>query len=114
MIARAATLVESVNRIAECPLVGRPYGLQSREVQIVARAGNLAHLPVWPQLVVERCRPGFRQRLRVRHRDVELEVIAIDPAETFGHLELIAVRMAQAIQPGLLIEAGGLDDERRV
>mgnify|MGYP003693936621 CR=1 FL=1 len=36
---------------------------------------------------------------------IELEVIPVDAAEILGHLQLIAVRVAEAIEPGLLVEA---------
>ena len=41
-------------------------------------------------------------------------MIAIDPAKSFGHMQLVAVSVPQPIQPGFLVKTHGVHDERGV
>src|SRR5579863_1713843 len=88
--------------------------LEIAEVQVVSRARDFAQFPVRPQLVIERGRPGLHQRFGVFHGDVELHVIVVHAAETLGDVELIAVRMAKAVEPSLVVKSDGIHDESRV
>src|SRR5579864_8793242 len=85
--------------------------LEIAEVQVVSRARDFAQLPVWAQLVIERSGPGLGQRLGVFHGDVEFQMIFVHAPEALSDVQLIAVRMAQAVQPGLVIESDRIHNE---
>src|SRR5579864_2058754 len=85
--------------------------LEIAEVQVVSRARDFAQLPVWPQLVIKRRGPGLGQRLGVFHGDVEFQMIFVHAPEALSDVQLIAVRMAQAVQPGLVIETDRIHNE---
>jgi hypothetical protein len=85
--------------------------LKIAEVQIVSRARDFSQLPVWPQLVVESCRPGLGQRLGVFHGDVEFHVIVVHTPEALDDVQLIGVRMADSIEPGLVIKSDRIHDK---
>ena len=108
--ARVVAAISGVGFGPPCDLFRLPR-LDGRPVQIVAGTGNLAELPLGPKLVVERRLPRLGQRHRVFHGDVQLEVIAIHAAEPFGHLQLLAVRMAKTVEPRLVVEANRFHDE---
>ena len=85
--------------------------LKIAEVQIISRARDFTQLPVWPQLVIERCRPGLRQRLGIFHGDVEFHVIVVHAPEALDDVQLLCVRVADAVEPGLVVKPDRIHDQ---
>src|ERR1700674_4320186 len=67
----------------------------------VVSAGQFHDVPFRPQLKIQLCFPCFGERFRIFHGDIDLHVVAINAVEPFGDVQLIAVRMAVAVEPGL-------------
>src|ERR1700733_8842218 len=55
--------------------------------------------------------PRLSQSLWVFHRDVDLEIVEVFSLEALNHVQLIAMRMADAIEPGFFVEANRVDDK---
>src|SRR4029453_19541425 len=45
-------------------------------------------------------------------RDLILHVSEIDATESFGHAQLLRMRMTAPVEPRPIVEAGGFDDQR--
>src|SRR5579864_1332281 len=88
--------------------------LKITEVQIVTRAGNFSQLPFRPQFIVKDRGPGFHQGLGIFHGDSQFQVVEIYAMETLGNVQLIAVRMAEPVEPGLVVKSDGIHDQRRI
>src|SRR4029079_7797069 len=56
--------------------------------------------------------PGPRERLRIGNRRFVAEDVRRRARVALGDLQLIAVEVAGPIEPGAVVEAGRLDDER--
>src|SRR5215470_6415168 len=57
-------------------------------------------------------RVRLRQCLRIVDRELDVHVAEIGPAIPFREMHLIAVRLARRVEPGLVVEANGVDDHR--
>ena len=53
----------------------------------------------------------LRVRLRIVDRDLDIQVPDIAAPEPFDQVHCVAMRMAAAIEPGLVVEAGGVNDQ---
>src|SRR5438132_8383990 len=56
--------------------------------------------------------PGFRVRLWIIERDLDIQVTEVAAAEAFGHAKGFAVGMPGIIEPALIIEPDRLGNER--
>jgi len=58
-----------------------------------------------------RAAPRLGIGLGIDNRDLIFEVIVVYAADAFDDVELVAVRMPDAIEPGLVVEIQGVGDE---
>ena len=80
-------------------------------VLLVLRAVIFQNIGVRKQVV----RSFYRERLGVHlgivESDLHIQVTEIAPPEAFCHVQGLAVRMAESIQPAFVIEPHGVDDQ---
>src|SRR5262245_20610635 len=60
--------------------------------------------------------PGDRERPRIRtrigHRGLVVQRVLVRPREPLYHVQLVGVRMAEVVEPRILVEADDVDDKR--
>ena len=56
--------------------------------------------------------PRSAEHLRVLYGYIVGDVVGVDQRETFDQVQLLAVKIAGAIEPCLVVEMGRVDDER--
>src|SRR6185295_1001328 len=80
--------------------------------EVVFVADELDELGIRHQALLDREGKWPSERLGVVHRDLDLERADIEPPKAFGHFQLVARRCAVLVDPRLIPEARGLNDER--
>src|SRR5438067_370147 len=55
--------------------------------------------------------PGFCEHAGVFHCDVVVDLVFVDASVTFYDVQLIGVKCSGAYEPGLIVEAGDVDNE---
>jgi len=72
------------------------------KIGVIDGAADFAEFPVRPQLGIEHYVPRLREHFRIFHSYCDFKTIVRYPVEDFRDLQLIAVLMANAIEPGLV------------
>src|SRR5687768_909200 len=79
-------------------------------VQVALVLHDAVHVPMPVDRHLDR--PRAREHLRVGHRRAVGDDILRRPRQALDHLQRVAVEVAGAIEPGLVVQAYRLDDER--
>src|SRR5580692_6588637 len=79
---------------------------------VLVFAELLTESPLGMQRVGHVGGPGLRVGFGILEGDVVHQMVAIDAADSLDHVELIAVGMAHAIEPRLVIQIQGVRDQR--
>src|SRR5882762_7112789 len=81
------------------------------QVLIVFLTGIFHDFPIWPEREYPRILPGPGEGLFVLDGDLVTDVLIVGPGEAFNRMHRIAVRMADRIQIGFVVEAYRVDHE---
>ena len=75
--------------------------------------------PFFPNFVVfliayqgESQRPGSRVHLRIFESGFVVDRVGVDEREAFDHMQGVATKMTQQVEPGPAIEIGHIDHQR--
>src|SRR5579862_789142 len=101
---------EIVENIARSLLAGFRFLFHAEEV-VVVLAYFFPDVPARLQIVIEVCSPGLRISLGIVDRNINGQGVMADATDALCEVQILAVRMAHLIEPGLIVETNGIDDE---
>src|SRR5271169_3733040 len=82
---------------------------------IVDHAFSARHLDHWSEFgmgVTLNGVPGSRERTRILDMNIDFKrLAALDDPETFDDMQFVAMRRAVIVDPGLVVQPDGIDDE---
>src|ERR1700730_10586481 len=81
-------------------------------LRVLVKADKFAQLYVGAETVIELCRKWPRVRLGIVDGLLELEIAVLHPVEPLDDLPATGEWAAAYIEPAVVHEAGGLDDQR--
>jgi hypothetical protein len=81
-------------------------------ILFVLGADGLQNVGIGQQSRRELDREGLGVHLRVIDRDLDVHVTEVAPPEPFDQMKRFAVRVAEPIQPGSVVKAHRIDDQR--